>query len=322
MLAPTAEAAPEDPLLGLSVRARDYYQELALQLLEETGVDIGLWAEGVFQAAFTDEEVAQGKSEVAWHRQSGFASEWLSAEEVRELVPGLSAEVLGAAFAAEDGALEPLALLEGLTKSAEAVGARWVKGEEAMEVLVEGDRAVGVRTSSTRMAAGSVVLAAGAWSSRIGGLPRPLTVEPIRGQIAALEWPAGQPRTVIYGAGGYVVQRGGDAVVGSTMEHVGFDDSVTKDGLAAIRRSAAMIYPALEGAPVKRSWAGLRPQTPDGRPVIGADPRLEGLWYATGHGRNGILLAAYTGDLIARLHAGDTIEHDLSCVTPGRFWDW
>jgi glycine oxidase len=322
MLAALAEAGPEDPMLGLSVRARDFYLELAPDLLDETGVDIGLWTEGVFQAAFSDEEVTRRRSEVAWQRQSGFTSEWLSAEEVRANVPGISQEVLGAAFAPEDGALEPLSLLEALIKSAEAHGVTVLRGEEVLKLKVRDDRIEGAQTTEGARPAGAVVLAAGAWSGRLSGLPRPLSVEPIRGQIAVLDWPPDQPRTVIYGAGGYVVQRSGEAIVGSTMEHSGFDDSVTEDGLAAVRLAASRIYPALQGVTVKRAWAGLRPQTPDGRPIIGPDPTISGLWYATGHGRNGILLAAYTGDLLARLHSGDPIEHDLSCVTPGRFWNW
>jgi glycine oxidase len=322
MLAPLAESAPQDPMLGLSVRARDYYFELAPELLEQTGIDIGLWSQGVLQAAFSDDEMAKGKSEVAWQRQSGFTSEWLSAEEVRSRVPGISPEVLGAAFAPEDGALEPAALLKGLVKSAQEQGVTMVKDEEVVELLVDGSMVTGVCTSSQDRPAGAVLLAAGAWSGRIGRLPRPLTVEPIRGQIAVLDWPSGQPRTVIYGAGGYVLQRDGQAIVGSTMEYTGFDNSVTDAGLAAVQLAAARIYPSLEGATIRRSWAGLRPQTPDGRPMIGPDPHLSGLWYATGHGRNGILLAAYTGDLLTRLFTDEPIEHDLTCLSPARFWDW
>jgi len=133
---------------------------------------------------------------------------------------------------------------------------------------------------------------------------------------------ADEPPAIIYGAGGYVVKRGPEAIAGSTMENAGFDASVTPDGLDRLRQVAARIYPSLADGEIRRSWAGLRPQTPDGRPIIGPDPHASRLWYATGHGRNGILLAGYTGELVARLHSGETIEHDLSCVMPGRFWNW
>ncbi|KPJ90105.1 MAG: hypothetical protein AMS18_11525 [Gemmatimonas sp. SG8_17] len=322
MLAPQAEAAAQDPMLELAVRARDLYLELAPALLEETGIDIGLCTDGIVQVAFTEEEVALGRAEVAWQRQSGFTAEWLSPEEVRDRVPGISPEVLGAAFAPEDGSVNPLALLEAMTTSAVSSGTTLIRGESVEALVQSDDRVDGVRTAGRTVWAGSVVVAAGAWSGQIGALPRPLSVEPIRGQIAALDWPADEPPAIIYGAGGYVVKRGPEAIAGSTMENAGFDASVTPDGLDRLRQVAARIYPSLADGEIRRSWAGLRPQTPDGRPIIGPDPHASRLWYATGHGRNGILLAGYTGELVARLHSGETIEHDLSCVMPGRFWNW
>jgi len=322
MLAPQAEAAAQDPMLGLAVRARDLYLELAPELLEETGIDVGLWTDGILQAAFSEEEVAKRKAEVAWQRQIGFTAEWLSPEEVRERAPGVSDQVLGAALAPEDGSVDPLALLEAMTKSAESRGATVVRGESVDALMLSSGRVDGVRTSEQTRPAGTVVVAAGAWSGRIGQLPRPLSVEPIRGQVAALDWPADEPPAIVYGAGGYVVNRGVEAIAGSTMENTGFDASVTEDGLNRVRQVAGDIYPSLGSAPVLRSWAGLRPQTPDGRPIIGPDRHISRLWYATGHGRNGILLAGFTGDLIARLHSGELVEHDLSCITPDRFWDW
>ena len=92
------------------------------------------------------------------------------------------------------------------------------------------------------------------------------------------------------------------------------------DAIAGILGNARLVYPALERAPELRRWAGLRPGTPDGRPIIGRDPNVDGLWYATGHGRNGILLAAVTGDLVAAVLSGDAVESDLTAVSPARFW--
>lgn len=322
MLAPLAEAAAQDPILGWAVRARDLYVELAPVLLDETGIDIGVWTEGIMQLAFTDEEVAKTKSEVAWQRQSGFTSEWLSPDEVRQQAPGISEDVLGAAFAPEDGSVDPRALLKAMLKSAESKGTEIVHGKTVQQVIVGGDRAEGVKTATDTLYAGAVVIAAGAWSGTIGGMPRPLTVEPIKGQIAILDWPVEEPRTIVYGGGGYVLTRGPEMIAGSTMEHVGFDTSVTDQGLSQIQQTATRIYPSLEGAAVKRSWAGLRPMTPDGLPIVGPDPYLARLWYATGHGRNGILMAGCTGELVAQLHAGQPVEYDLSPISPSRFWNW
>jgi glycine oxidase len=321
MLAPFAESAAEDPLLSLCVRARDVYNDLSVVLQEETGIDIGLRTEGILQVAFTEEEAAGLKSDIAWQRQSGFATEWLSAEDVRELVPGLGPEALGGAHAPEDGGLVPMALREALLEGARKRGMTLVEGQSVERLVVSDGQVTGVETGTGPLPAGAVVVAAGCWSGGLEGLPRPLPVEPIRGQMAALDWPAGEPPAIIYGGGGgtYVLERGGEAIAGSTMEQAGFATGVTEDGLRQVYRSVRRIYPALTELPVKRTWAGLRPGTPDNRPILGRDPEVENLWYATGHGRNGILLAGMTGDFLAQLYAGDELEHDLSSMDPGRF---
>lgn len=323
MLAPLAESDPEEPLLGLAVRGRDLYRELAPALEEETGVRLGLWLDGILKVAFSDEEEGAAKGTVAWQRQQGLGTEWLTAAELRDRCPGISLEARGAALAPEDGALEPLATLEALLVSAARRGARIVRGERVVGLEVANRRVSGVRTEAGRRPAGAVVLAAGAWSGRLDQLPRPLSVEPVRGQMLAYDWPADEPAAIVYSGRGYVLRRGSEAIVGSTMEHVGFDAAMTPEGRDRVAQVGARVYPALEGATPRRGWAGLRPSTPDGRPIIGADPVVSNLWYATGHGRNGILLAAVTGELIAFLFgggAGNGLEYDLAPIRPDRFW--
>jgi glycine oxidase len=116
-----------------------------------------------------------------------------------------------------------------------------------------------------------------------------------------------------------VVARDGEALMGSTMEHAGFDNSVTDSGLEDILANATRLFPALASRGPMRSWAGLRPVTPDGRPIVGADPDVRGLWYATGHGRNGVLLAALTGEIIASLVTTGTSEIEIASLAPERF---
>jgi glycine oxidase len=309
-------------MLGLAVRARDFYTELGPALLEETGIDIGLQNNGILEVAFSEDEVAGVKKEVAWHRQCGFAAEWLSAEELQELAPSIAPKALGAAYAPEDGALNPLALLQALTKSAQEAGTEFIRGEEVKQLLIAGSNVRGVRTSAKDRDAGIVLIAGGAWSGQIAGLPRPLSVQPIRGQMAAMSWPDNCPEMIVYGAGGYVLPQAGGAVAGSTMEHAGFDVTVTEKGLEHIRTVVRQLLPALGDVLFSRTWVGLRPCTPDGQPIVGQDPYLSGLWYATGHGRNGILLAGYSGELLAQLYFGEEMELDLVPVSPTRFWDW
>jgi glycine oxidase len=320
MLAPFAEATRDDPMLGFAIRARDLYDELAPELLEETGIDIGLWREGVLQVALTPDDVTRLRETTAWQRQQGFAVEWLDAEEVRDRLPGIAPDCAGAAVALEDGALEPTRLRDALLQSAARSGATIVANERVTRLVVEDGRVAGVDTNATHHPAGAVLVAAGCWSGTLAGLPRPLSVEPIRGQMAALEWPQDEPPAIVFGGGGYVVQRGGEALAGSTMEHAGFLAAVTTEGLRRVFTAMHRLYPALDEGKVRRTWAGLRPGTPDGHPILGPDPEVEGLWYATGHGRNGILLAAMSGELIADLYTGTPVEHDLSPIAPSRFW--
>jgi glycine oxidase len=323
MLAPLAESDPEEPLVGLAVRGRDLYRTLCPALEEETGVTLGLWLDGILKVAFTEDEESAGKGAVAWQRQRGLGAEWLTAAELRERCPGISPEACGAALAPEDGALEPLAALEAFLVSAAHHGARIVRGERVLSLEVTDRRVTGVRTETGRRPAGAVVMAAGAWSGRVEHLPRPLSVEPVRGQMLAYDWPADEPPAIVYTGRGYVLRRGAEAIVGSTMEHAGFNAAVTPEGREHVAHTGAHVYPALASATPRRAWAGLRPGTPDGRPIIGADPDVPNLWYATGHGRNGVLLAAVTGELIAFLFgggAGDGLEYDLAPVRPDRFW--
>jgi glycine oxidase len=220
-------------------------------------------------------------------------------------------------FSPEDGAVDAPSLARALLADARRRGAN-VVAKPVARIESSGGRVSGVATSRETVVAERVVLAAGAWSPRIAGLPRPLTVVPVRGQMAATAWPAGTPPAILYGNHGYILCRGTEALLGSTMEHVGFECRVTAEGQEQIRSAAERLLPAIATLPSLRTWAGLRPVTPDGRPILGPDPEIAGLYYATGHGRNGILLAALTGGIIGDLLAQGTTEVDLEPFRPER----
>jgi glycine oxidase len=320
MLAPQIEAHEDDPMLPLGLAGRELYAGLAASLKETTGVDIGLWQEGIAWAAATEAEAGELKSKVAAQRQRGHLSDWLDAGEVRARWPWLG-QTAGALWAPMEGALEPARLVQGLLADAQLHGAQVVQ-DEVTSLEQRGDRVVGVAGPGGRYAAGEVVIAAGAWSGTIAGLPRPLSVAPVRGQMAAFPWPRDARRAIVYGHGTYLLARGSEAIAGSTMEYVGFQPEVTPEGLGRLLSGLTALYPELDHAKVIRTWAGLRPMTPDGLPIIGAEPRLQGLWYATGHGRNGILLAAITGLIVRQLLAGEQAVEDLVPFSPTRFWNW
>ena len=317
MLAPQIETGAGDPLLQLGLAGRDHYAGLAAVLQETTGIDLGLWQEGIARVARTEAERDQLRAEVAWQQEQGLHCEWLTQEDVRRRWPWL-APTHGALMAPEDGALDPERLVEGLLEGARMHGASIVS-DKAVAVLGSGERVEGVRGEGDSYLATEVVVAGGAWSGLLQGLPRTLPVRPVRGQMAALPWPADIPRAIIYHKDSYILARRGEAVIGSTMEEAGFRSEVTTSGVAQIFSATMSLCPGLLRAKVRRTWAGLRPMTPDGLPILGPEPKLAGLWYATGHGRNGILLAGITGVLLRQLMDGMQPAHDLQAFSAERF---
>ena len=316
MLAAQVEAADDD-WLTLAAAARDYFPDLAAELRETTGQDIGLRRDGIAAVAFESARAAELETLAARQRAAGLRAEWLRPTDFHRRCPGTAPNCLGALLAPDDGAVDPPALRRALLAHAEALGARVFDADVERILSIEG-RVTGVRTRRHQVMARHVVLAGGAWSSGIGGLPRPVPVVPVRGQLVSVQWPKGVPAAVLYHDHGYVLPRRHTAILGSTMEHVGFDATTTTVGREQILAGARRLLPQLD-ATAARDWAGLRPVTPDGLPLVGADPEIEGFWYATGHGRNGILLSAMTGEVIADLITAGTTNVDISLFRPNRF---
>ena len=317
MLAAQIEPADTE-LLPLVVRSRDLYEDLAAELKDSTGIDIGFRPMGIATVAFEEQRATALFDLVAAQRQAGLRCDWLQAADMHERWPGVAPRALGALFAPEDGSLDPTALVTALLAAVRRLGVT-VTPEPAVGLSSVGGHVMGVATAGAIVPADQVVVAAGAWSSSLAGLPRHLPIEPVRGQLLATPWPEGVPPVILYHGHKYLLPRGAEAILGSTMERAGFDARTTIEGLAEIRRVTEQLCPAIGRAPQLRAWAGLRPVTPDGRPIVGADPEFAGLWYATGHGRNGILLAAVTGEIIADLLATGRTDHDISPLDVMRF---
>ena len=315
ILAPQIESSNEI-LRALGLRAREIYEGLAPTLVADTGIDIGLWRDGAASLAFSEADAERLRDAVAHQRQAGLRSDWLEAVDVAERFPA-AAPCLGALLSPEDGAVDAPALTRALLADAKRLGVRTFASRVNRINTILG-RATGVEIPAGKIRAEHVVIAAGAWPPQTDHLPRTLPVEPVRGQMAAAPWPAGMPRTVLYYDDSYVLDRGGEAIFGSTMEHVGFTSGVTQAGITGIVTAAQRLVPTLPDTPT-RTWAGLRPVTPDGLPIIGPDPDVRGLWYATGHGRNGVLLAALTGEIIASLITTGASEIEIASLAPERF---
>jgi glycine oxidase len=317
MLAPQIEAHAGDALLPLGLAARDRYAALAAECAR-AGHDVALFTGGITHVAFdTAREQALEKQLLA-QRALGLDVEWLDAAALRRRHPGVGTAARGALLAPRDGCVNNVALGTALFADARRLGVTFAV-DEVCDVASRQGRVTAVRGATTSHAADTIVLAAGAWACTIAGFPRAIPVEPVRGQMAAAPWPAGEPAAVLYGEAGYLLRRGAEALIGSTMEHTGFAKGTTDAGIGHLRREAAALLPVLAGVPFTRTWSGLRPMTPDGLPIIGRDPDLEGLVYATGHGRNGILLGPLTGEIVRDLVVRGDTPWDISPYSITRF---
>ncbi len=243
-------------------------------------------------------------------------AQWLDARELAELEPALR-HGLGGVLHPLDGSVDNVRLFEALRVAVNGLTSVTIVSDTVRELRFPGHvEALG--QGGSRYTADAVVLAAGAWSSTIAGLPRPIPVEPVRGQMIAY---AGSPlRRAVYGPTGYVVPRAnGRTLVGATTERAGFESMTTPEGIARLARTAGEILPQFAGSQPADAWAGLRPISADLQPILGHDPDEPRLLYATGHSRNGVLMTPLTGDCIGALLAGESPPVDIRHFSITRF---
>ncbi|HKP84323.1 MAG TPA: glycine oxidase ThiO [Pyrinomonadaceae bacterium] len=302
MLLPQVEADAQDDFFTLACRSRDLYPSFAAALNEETGIDIELDTTGTLYLALTEHDQEEIERRYRWQSDAGLPVELLSAAAARELEPSISDSASGALLFPNDIQVENRRLLSALANSVNKLGISIVTETNVDSLIIEKNRVRGVQTSRGRVDCEAVVVAAGSWTSFIKSsspckIPE---IEPVRGQMICLETKPRLTRHVIYSPRGYLVpRRDGRLLAGSTSEHAGFAKYITAGGIGTILRNALEISPAIANLPIVDAWAGLRPKPADGLPVLGRCDEIDGLFYATGHYRNGILLAPLTGELIS-----------------------
>ena len=320
ILGPTVESY-EDPLaLQLGRRSRELHAELAEELDGLFGVDVGFRRCGVLKVAFNAQELAELDRQASSLEAHGVRSDRWTPEDLEREEPAVNPEAVGALSIAEDAQVEPKKLLSAVALGAEREGATFRSGSTVRSVRVEGGRVRGVRLDKGVIEAGRVVVAAGSWTTLIPGLPFDSeTIYPVRGQMIATHTRPPLFRRVVFGAGGYVVTRpDGRVLCGSTIERVGFERGVTFGGMADVIDRATRIAPSLRAAGIEEHWSSFRPGTPDGLPLVG-ETRVEGLFLASGHYRNGILLAPLTAELISDAMAGKPSSREAEALSPHRF---
>ena len=323
ILAPYIEGhAPT--LRRLGVRSLALYDEFRDRVARDSGIDVEYERHGTLQVAVTADEANELKRAARTLGDAGVECALLDSAEVRRREPAVTAEAVAGLEIQEQGYVDPGELTRALAAAAKRHGAAF---DVATALTVEGGALARLRTSSGVIESDAVIVAAGSWSTKIAPGrhespipdPRSPVVKPIRGQLLRLRMPQRAAAQVVWGSDCYLVsRRDGVVLAGATVEDVGFDERATSAGVQQLLQASTRLMPSLREAVFEEVRVGLRPMTHDELPAIGASSTMPHVFYATGHYRNGVLLAPLTARLVADLVLDGRIGEDLSAVRPDR----
>lgn len=317
MLAPIAESLGEGPAFPMGLESLDLFPALVDEIRELSGIDPRYTNSGLLRVAEASEADALRERAVILEAHG---CEWLDGDELRKREPRLAPLVVGALWSPREGHVDAFLLTRAYAGAAARRGAQLRLGTTVSGLLWEGEGVRGVRTSAGEFYAGDVVLCSGAWTGLVeDGARLSFPVEPVKGQMIALEGPAPNLQCIVWGRSCYLVPRDGSVRVGATEERAGFDVRTTAAGILELLSGATRLMPGLGECAFQEAWAGLRPGTPDQLPLIGPVPGAPGLTVATGHYRNGVLLSALTGLAVADWILAAKLPPELRACDPARF---
>ena len=320
ILGAQAEAHAPGAMAELCLASRSRYAKFAATLSKETHIDVGYRQCGVLRVAFERKTATKLAKAAAWQERQQLKVERLSKQSLAKHEPGLSSKLTGGVRFAADSRVEPKALLRALHIAALGRGVRFQSGAFVRRIAVTGERATGVvLDDGSELRAHNVVVAAGSWTSLIDGLGLPAgRVIPARGQIVELELPAPPLSHVVFGPGAYLVPRDdGRVLIGSTLEFVGYERQVTAGAVRDLLAHAIALVPELERASLRATWSNFRPYTKDELPLLGRT-KIDRLFLATGHYRNGILLAPISAEIVRAAVLGERPPISLAAFSPER----
>ncbi len=304
LLAPLGELSSPGPFTDLLLASWNLNLELIPVLEDTSGVRVEYHHPGSLHTVTDAEDAAYPLQQMKAWKALGLQVSWLEGDEAREFEPLLEPGVVAAVYSPRDGSIKPAAMTRAYAESARRQGVTFYEHTEITSIERSASRVTGVQIArGDVIACDHLVIAAGAWSARFGNwLGFSLPVSPMRGQILSLRQPASPLKHILFGEGVYLVPKlDGTIYVGATVEQVGFDKAVTAEGIAWLLSSAIKLVPSLASAPIANTWAGLRPWSPDSRPILGKAPGWENVTLATGHSATGFELSAITGKAIAEL---------------------
>jgi glycine oxidase len=306
MLAAHLEAEPrEESLVALNRGSQALWPAFAAELEAASGLAVDLRTEGTLLLALTGDDQSRLKHVLAFQKSLGLPLEWLTTAEVRRREPHLTPSISGAIFSPQDHQVDNRAVAAALREAALKAGVTLRENTPVERIVTSDHRVTGVGIAGEMVSADIVILAAGAWSRGIAGLPTASLppVRPVKGQMLALRMDPQAPLLthVVWAPGAYLVPRNdGRLLIGATVEEKGFDPNLTAGGQLALLEATWRALPGIEELPIHEMWVGFRPGSRDDAPIIG-ESSVPGLIYATGHYRNGILLTPVTAEAIAAL---------------------
>jgi glycine oxidase len=320
VLAPYIEAHEGGALLDLTVRSLELYDRWIESVRGESGVDVEYRRSGSLEIAL-DAAAAGRLQQMVTRFGARERLLWLDGAAARAAEPALSRSALGALSVPTHGYVSALTLTEALARAAASRGARFLHGLRVARLDSHGDHVEVTTDAGGSWRVRQVVVAAGSWTGQMKGLTDVAAgaVRPVRGQLLHVLWRGSPLAQILWGPSCYLVPwSGGTVLVGATMEEVGFDERNTVAGVRGLLDAARALLPQIDDATFLEARAGLRPATPNGLPIVGPSESSDRIIYATGHYRNGILLAPLTARIVADLVIDGRADPVIAMLSPAR----
>ena len=315
----------EKQLLSVFEKSHSEWPNFAKELENKSGKSIGYRKEGTLMIACDLNEEKKLKNNYNFLKKNKVNIFWLSGNEIREKEPYVSNNVLSGFFSPEDHHVNNRYTLDALITilKKNKNSCIFKENTEVEKIITNKDQVIGVKTKNETIKTKEIIVCSGAWTNRIKNIEiKEVPIRPVKGQIVCLKMPKSSSllKHILWRENVYLVPRdNSDLIIGATEEEMGFDKSLTAGGIYNLLKIAREVLPAIEDLSIVESWSGLRPATRDEAPIIGPSKKIKGLIYATGHHRNGILLAPLTSNVIKNYYLNGKIENDFNKFKPGRF---
>ncbi|WP_243388315.1 glycine oxidase ThiO [Bacillus kexueae] len=310
MLGAQSEFSSEHPLIPLALDSRKLFPTLVEELEEVTKIDIGIVQKGLIKMATNDAHFQELISHFTFWKEQGEKVEWLHEKELQKLESNIN-HSKGAMYIPNDGQVRAADMTRAFCKAACQLGAVVKENTEVLDFLTEHDSIRGIKTTKGEFHAKYVVVAGGAWTNQ---LLKTDWVFPVKGECVSIVTKEPLVEATVFSKDGcYIVPKKGNRLfIGATSVPHSYDKSVSVQGLTSLLDRAQSLLPKLREGVIERMWSGIRPQTKDGLPILGEHPSIKGVWIASGHYRNGILLSPITGVVMADLIEGKECKYDLT----------